>query len=811
MPLTITSVNRGSAPGDNTGSNPYVAFGIVNDNDAAIKVFVDSLETAVGLNTTHRGVANIHLDWSAASVGVVHATNYINWASASVGTIHATNYVDNDTTYVNSDWDHDQLTGFVAQEHIRWDLTNAANIHANNYTDTGDTTYVNSDWDHNQLTNYVAQEHIRWDLTGTGTIHGTNYTNTTYINSDWDHDQLTGFVAQEHIRWDLTGTGTIHSTNYTNTVYTLPLATDLIRGGVELYSNVDQAVASNAVSSTASRTYGIQLNAANQMVVNVPWSDGGSYTLPLATASVRGGLELGSDTVQSVSSNTPTNVASRSYALQLNSVDRGVINVPWVNTTYNASNFIDLVSLQTAAGNKTWSGNAVFNATFTSRGINDDGTSTAITITSAEKVGVGTATPNSNLTSSVDAINTPYAFEVQNRRNSGTADYGVGINFKLASLYQTQEIYKSAVIKCLARSAWGNTTALAFHTQSSAPGDLEPAEAMRIDYNGRVGIGVTIPTVMLDVNGGIKATTLDTTGLITGTTTTQSANDNSAKLASTAYADAAGGGGGGDGTVTNVSAGNAGLTVANGTTTPSITLDFSEFVEFSGTWDHSGGTIATEDSFVVWDVTNAAARRILTGNVQLSGFNNDAGFVTSAVTSVSAGSGMTFSTITGTGSVSIDTTQTAMTSWYNTSWRAGYSSSNYIDSNLSALDIVFDSIVDARFSDGGALIANGNITAYSGTISSDRKLKKDFAPIKNAISKVQQLTGYEYKMRRDNKLSAGLIAQDVQKILPQAVETENDLRTDEEYLTLNYNAVIGLLVQAVNELTEEVRNGHSKQ
>ena len=58
--------------------------------------------------------------------------------------------------------------------------------------------------------------------------------------------------------------------------YTLPEATATVRGGIELFSNTTQATAANSVTTTASRTYGIQLNAANQAVVNVPWVGGGT-------------------------------------------------------------------------------------------------------------------------------------------------------------------------------------------------------------------------------------------------------------------------------------------------------------------------------------------------------------------------------------------------------------------------------------------------------------------------------------------------------------------------------------------------------
>ena len=60
-------------------------------------------------------------------------------------------------------------------------------------------------------------------------------------------------------------------------------------------------------------------------------------TYSVATDTVLGLIELFSDTDQSVAANTVTTIAGRTYGLQLNSDDQGVINVPWTNTTYGVS------------------------------------------------------------------------------------------------------------------------------------------------------------------------------------------------------------------------------------------------------------------------------------------------------------------------------------------------------------------------------------------------------------------------------------------------------------------------------------------
>lgn len=70
-----------------------------------------------------------------------------------------------------------------------------------------------------------------------------------------------------------TGGNSVGSNLVSGGAYTLPTATSTALGGIELFSDTSQSVAANAVSTTASRTYGLQLNASSQGVVNVPWTD----------------------------------------------------------------------------------------------------------------------------------------------------------------------------------------------------------------------------------------------------------------------------------------------------------------------------------------------------------------------------------------------------------------------------------------------------------------------------------------------------------------------------------------------------------
>jgi len=98
------------------------------------------------------------------------------------------------------------------------------------------------------------------------------------------------------------------------TPYTLPKATDTALGGVELFNATVQTVAANTATTTAGRTYGAQLNAADQLVINVPWTDT-VYSLPDATASVKGGVIVGNTlAIVSGTINLPTTgITAASY------------------------------------------------------------------------------------------------------------------------------------------------------------------------------------------------------------------------------------------------------------------------------------------------------------------------------------------------------------------------------------------------------------------------------------------------------------------------------------------------------------------
>lgn len=121
-------------------------------------------------------------------------------------------------------------------------------------------------------------------------------------------------------------------------------------------------------------------------------------------------------------------------------------------------------------------------------------------------------------------------------------------------------------------------------------------------------------------------------------------------------------------------------------------------------------------------------------------------------------------------------------------------------------DPTFDesrTITGQRFQDG--LDADREVKAswkFTGDVSSlsDRRVKDNLVPIVGALDRVGLLTGYTFtRTDLDNKTQAGLIAQDVQTVLPEAVD-ENS----EGFHFIMYNGVIALLVEAIKEQQKQI-------
>ena len=103
----------------------------------------------------------------------------------------------------------------------------------------------------------------------------------------------------------------------------------------------------------------------------------------------------------------------------------------------------------------------------------------------------------------------------------------------------------------------------------------------------------------------------------------------------------------------------------------------------------------------------------------------------------------------------------------------------------------------------GDMICEGNVVAYTTTTVSDERQKDNIKTIDGALDKVNRIKGVTFDWKKTGEASAGVIAQDIEKILPSIVKTK-ELREQGDYKTVEYDGLVGLLIEAVKELSSKV-------
>ena len=92
---------------------------------------------------------------------------------------------------------------------------------------------------------------------------------------------------------------------------------------------------------------------------------------------------------------------------------------------------------------------------------------------------------------------------------------------------------------------------------------------------------------------------------------------------------------------------------------------------------------------------------------------------------------------------------------------------------------------------------SGTVTSATFLYSSDAALKEDIQTIENPLEKVQALRGVSYKWKNTGKKDIGLVADEVEEVLPELV-------VENEHKQMDYGHMIGLLVEAIKEQQKEI-------
>ena len=138
----------------------------------------------------------------------------------------------------------------------------------------------------------------------------------------------------------------------------------------------------------------------------------------------------------------------------------------------------------------------------------------------------------------------------------------------------------------------------------------------------------------------------------------------------------------------------------------------------------------------------------------------------------------------------------------------GIDSGDYIEFTADTrLDMFINGSNEFRFEADGDFHADGDVIAYSTTTPSDERLKENVKVIENPLEKLDQLRGVTFDwIDREDKRSGGIIAQELEKVMPELVREVDSLKNEDSFKAVDYNGLIGLLIEAVKELSDKCNN-----
>jgi len=358
-------------------------------------------------------------------------------------------------------------------------------------------------------------------------------------------------------------------------------------------------------------------------------------------------------------------------------------------------------------------------------------------------------------------------------------------------------------------------------------GGVATGEQLLLEVDGYVAYDVNAVSVIFTPNGTVTATNVQTAIQQIDTAKMPLAGGNFTGNVTMAGA-----------TSVNLGAGTASVAPLKFSAGTNLTTPSAGAIEFNGTnvfYTDSGNTRRTfasttyVDSAVSSGTASAVPWTGITGKpTTISGFGITDAITTGNIGSQSvsyattAGSATSATTATSAGSATSATTATTASTANALNTANSYTvASLTCNGNLGMGGDVNALFFKGKFygvvvgglgiSSVGAITCDGDITAFS----SDRRLKENFRPITDAVSKVVSLNGVIYNWNAlANELAGynrnveivGLIAQELEAVLPQAVkpapfDTDADgaSKSGEHYKTIQYEKVVPLLVEAIKE------------
>ncbi len=173
---------------------------------------------------------------------------------------------------------------------------------------------------------------------------------------------------------------------------------------------------------------------------------------------------------------------------------------------------------------------------------------------------------------------------------------------------------------------------------------------------------------------------------------------------------------------------------------------------------------------------------------------------TSGVLNVIGGNGITANA----NDVAVTAAQTTITSVFNTGLKVGYDTNDNIcfatgsDGQISYYQ---NGIEEFRMTAGGTFHADADIVAYSSTVASDMNLKENIETTKYGLDDIMKLRGVDFDWKRkDMGHSVGVLAQEVEAVIPEIVKEHEGLHGREKFKAVDYNKLVPELKKEIDDL-----------
>ena len=771
------------------------------------------------------------------------------------------------------------------------------------------------------------------DLNGDPVTVGDWYFNTTinkskiYNGSGWDVLTSNGSVTS------VTGTGTVNGVTLTGTV---TAAGNLTLGGtlsgitasqlnsqnISQWTNDSGYITSAVETDTLDSVTGRGATTTNAVTVGNLTStgidDNATSTAITIDSSERVGINV-TPTTRALEVKSISN-AQIITSFKTGSGITGRISIMDANTTADSTvgigctgNNLDFYAGAAAKATLSATGNLSVIGNLTSRGIDDNATSTAVTIDSSQNVGISNDLTVDTDTLVVDSTNNRVGINVSDPDavlEVFTSDYATGPYFHgggslglriadstITSAGDRTEFYKPTssgmfsfknglkellTIKASGRIGSDETNPQdRIHIKGSLPAlrlentagaadsytriasidgavriqadqgnstansfiafDVDTVEAARITSSGNFGIGTPTPAVILETNvaSGNNEIRQSVGGTPTAQLISSTTNQYLVNLGSGVQSFWTGGSermrinNSGATFTGSITATNA---VLEGTTDSILTLRSTDdgplYMEFErGTDRHAYlGISSTGDDFYIKNEETNGDIRLQTqdgselrinagGNVEVTSGQLNVSTDIYAVNNVVSGNGSGATALTtndGGGNANltfnhIGTSPDINGNAFRIETNVDSTSNGYMNfegkSNVTQNVNVTLNDMARMYADSGDFHANGNVIAYSTTIS-DERLKENVEQVTGALDMLDQVRGVTFDRKDTGKKSAGVIAQELEKVMPYAIyETALPLKTgseDDVYKLVEYDALHAVLIEAIKELRAEV-------